>query len=397
MALLQAMTVFFALASTSCATMRKRRGRSELLPKAVQESMGIKYRGNYSTSHDSLRVVAHGRATIVLDAENMPKQFSWCDRDGKSFCTMSRNQHIPQYCGSCWAHAALSALADRVKIARNGEGVDINLSVQHLLNCGSVGSCHGGTIDGPYQWLLEVSQATGSGIAYETDNPYLACSEDSGEGFCSHVDTSCKLLNVARTCGGHSDEKGPCTGLTSYPNATIADYGSISGKKAMMKEIYARGPIACGIDAQPLLNYESGVLNQTGEMTDHVVSVVGWGDDPTYGFYWQVRNSWGEYWGEMGYFRVAQGALLVEDQCAWAVPKDFTAAEKANQVHCHESGDNCQDGKKKQPAEVLPSEHQPQWQPQGLEPALAHGLRKLRGAKSATQEAMHNTAHRSLS
>ncbi|CAE7254309.1 PEPKR2 [Symbiodinium sp. CCMP2592] len=29
------------------------------------------------------------------------------------------------------------------------------------------------------------------------------------------------------------------------------------------------------------------------------------------------------------------------DQCSWAVPASFTAAEKNNQVHCHEGGDNC--------------------------------------------------------
>ena len=38
---------------------------------------------------------------------------------------------------------------------------------------------------------------------------------------------------------------------------------------------------------------------------------------------------------------VAFGALKIEEQCSWAVPKDFTSAEKANQVHCHEGGDNC--------------------------------------------------------
>merc|ERR1711990_734173 len=73
-------------------------------------------------------------------------------KDKESFCTMSRNQHIPQYCGSCWAHGAISALGDRVKIARNAKGIDINPSVQHLLNCGTAGSCNGGDESSAYQW-----------------------------------------------------------------------------------------------------------------------------------------------------------------------------------------------------------------------------------------------------
>jgi len=109
----------------------------------------------------------------------------------------------------------------------------------------------------------------------------------------------------------------------------------------MMKEIYTRGPIACGIDAGPILNYEKGIATKKSEDTDHVVSVVGWGNDDTEGQYWIVRNSWGEYWGEMGYIRVKFGALNLEDQCSWAVVEDFTAPEKMNQVHCHEGGDNC--------------------------------------------------------
>jgi len=235
----------------------------------------------------------------------------------------------------------MSALGDRIKIARGGKGPDINLAIQHLLNCGGVGSCYGGTVDGPYQWLKRISEK-GTGIGYETGQPYLACSSDSKEGFCSHVDTSCKAINVARTCGSFSAEGGPCSGLSSFPNATISEYGSISGAAAMMKEIYARGPIACGIDANPLLNYESGIVQHRWSfMIDHVISVVGWGTDPKIGMYWIVRNSWGEYWGEMGYVRVAKGSLAIESQCAWAVVKSYTAPENSNQVHCHEGGDNC--------------------------------------------------------
>ena len=36
---------------------------------------------------------------------------------------------------------------------------------------------------------------------------------------------------------------------------------SLGGADAMMKEIFHRGPISCGVDANPLLNYESGTLN----------------------------------------------------------------------------------------------------------------------------------------
>ena len=40
-----------------------------------------------------------------------PNDYNWCDMNGTNVCTMSRNQHIPQYCGSCWAHGALSVFS----------------------------------------------------------------------------------------------------------------------------------------------------------------------------------------------------------------------------------------------------------------------------------------------
>jgi hypothetical protein len=45
-----------------------------------------------------------------------------------------------------------------------------------------------------------------------------------------------------------------------------------------MREIYNGGLFACGISANPLLNYKSGIItNNPGEGVDHVISVMGWG------------------------------------------------------------------------------------------------------------------------
>ena len=118
------------------------------------------------------------------------------------------------------------------KIARGGKGIDIQLSVQHILNCGNVGSCHGGSVTGPYQGLKKLSAETGQGISYETSNPYMACSSESKEGICGAVDWTCTPMNVARTCSTFPP-RGKCLPIAKYPNITISDYGSVEGAEDM--------------------------------------------------------------------------------------------------------------------------------------------------------------------
>ena len=321
---------FSALAFANATRQPGRNRPSEVWTREQEIAHGIIETSNYEV----------GTAPYEQPLTPMPKEFNWCNKDGVNYCTRSRNQHIPQYCGSCWAHGSVSALGDRIKIARGAKGIDIDLSVQHVLNCGNVGSCHGGSVIGTYQWISKATTRTGSGISYETSNPYLACSSESRQGICPHADWSCSAINVARTCSTFPP-RGECSPLMSYPNATVREYGSVSGASKMQAEIYNRGPIACGIDASPILNYTTGIATDEGDMVDHVVSVTGWGNDASKGSYWIVRNSWGEYWGEMGYIRVQFGKLKLEEQCAWAVPSDFTAPERNNQVHCFEGGENC--------------------------------------------------------
>jgi cathepsin X len=231
-------------------------------------------------------------------------------------------------------------LADRIKIAREGKGEEINLSIQFILNCGTevAGSCHGGYHTSTYQFI----QDTGY-IPFDTCLPYMACSAESTEGFCPHVDTTCSALNTCKTCDTFAGMGGACTEIDMFPNATVAEYGLIDDGDIhkIMAEIYARGPVAAVINAEPIVDYSGGVFKDKSASTDtnHIVSIVGWDRTSKKHPHWIIRNSWGQYWGEMGYVRVKMGhnILGIESEIAWATPGSWTEKN----FPCSEDGKNC--------------------------------------------------------
>lgn len=67
----------------------------------------------------------------------------------------------------------------------------------------------------------------------------------------------------------------------------MAEHGRLHGAHAMKAEIFARGPISCGIDATKKLDkYEGGIFAEYKPLAtiNHIISVIGWGveDDVEY-------------------------------------------------------------------------------------------------------------------
>jgi len=76
--------------------------------------------------------------------------------------------------------------------------------------------------------------------------------------------------------------------------------------KSIQVEIMTHGPVSAWMTVfEDFLYYNGGIYQQTSGafLGGLAVKIVGWGQESGVN-YWIAANSWGNTWGEEGYFRI---------------------------------------------------------------------------------------------
>jgi len=232
------------------------------------------------------------QAKLLKQSDNsfIPDSWDWRNVDGVNYIPEVRNQGG---CGSCYAFSSMGMLEARLRIlTKNAK--NYTLSPQDIVSCSVLSQgCSGG-----FPYLIAGRYAKDYGV-------------------------------VEEECNEYTGEEGQCT-TKACTRRYVSDYSYVGGyfggcnEEKMKQALVNNGPLAVAFEVySDFMMYKSGVYHHTKllnagdftpfELTNHAVLLIGYGHDKTLKEdYWIVQNSWGQEWGEDGFFRIRRGV----DECA---------------------------------------------------------------------------------
>ena len=229
--------------------------------------------------------------SIPSSLASIPKSFDWRDEEGKNWITAIKNQRS---CGSCWAFATISAVESKFGINRNNPNLNVDLSEQDLVSCGT-GSCNGVSL---LFYPSVLNRLIYDGTVDESCFPYTA-SDASCENKCSNwEDNAHKIIDWKWSWNSNMDKI-----------------------KKLLKE---NGELITFITVYEDFDwYKSGIYDHAyGESRGiHLITIIGYNDEEEY---WIIKNSWGTGWGEEGFAKISYdfksgGLFFMIDETDWDI------------------------------------------------------------------------------
>lgn len=177
-------------------------------------------------------------------------------------------------CGACWSFVAASAVEASVYMSSK---IHLRLSTQELVDCDRTFNrgCEGGNPIYAFEYIMRY------GLTNQHSYPYD-----------EHQHAMCRRAQYVS-------------------RATIKSYLRLPPNNIeLIKQFLHLGPIATGICGtnSSFLYYTGGLYDppKCCQTQNHAVLIVGYGvDQATQREYLVLMNSWGEYWGENGFMRIA--------------------------------------------------------------------------------------------
>jgi len=209
----------------------------------------------------------------------LPDYFSWRDINGVDFTTSIKTQG---QCPSCEAYGLVAALETIVQY-QVGYPFDCDLSEAHLF------FYPGGTC----KWGVNVSHA--ADYLVEHGVPDEGCFPDPLRAY-----------------------NPPLNSVPGWENRTvkICEWGWVENDEEEIKRaLIEYGPLViCFPVYEDFYNYKKGVYrhNSGDRVGGHLVALVGYDDNKQC---WIVKNSWGDQWGDHGWFKMGYDPKMFINGC----------------------------------------------------------------------------------
>ena len=281
----------------------------------------VKYNKRYSAATDKqYRMKIFYRNYMIINEHNQDHHKTY-SMEINHFADLD-NEEFQAFVSTQPKNKLTNEVAENLPIEKHeksGLSQSANFDYRNLLQQQSITTSNG--CNDNYAWISAVNMnsnyyiSRGSSIQYSfSPQTYIDCSANFFNQGCnggSYINSYTYSMTWGIDTLSNYPYYGaqrPCRAITGYfKNTGIYQVASLSNSD-LMNKLAAKNIISAGIDISGARFYSGGVF--TGPCTTTVnqgVLLIGAGLDPASGLtYWLLMNTWGTFWGENGFMRIAR-------------------------------------------------------------------------------------------